>query len=304
MKRVFVLNPKAGGGAVGHKLHDLETFFRHRTGSFEAVLCDGREDTMQKTRAALVAGAQQIVAVGGDGTMNAVANGFFDGGAAVRPEACLAVARIGTGSDYYRTLCGQRSIDWRDVVLDGNQRRVDVAVIRALDDPQARPIYFLNLAGFGLSARVVAGKERMPRWLPRSLCYLLPTLASYLSVRPWPVRLEIDGEQIEREALSVVVGKGIYAGGGMRFGGGVELDDGLLEITVFQPMSLLGMLAKTPRLYRGDFEGEEKIEKRKARRVVLRARPPLPVECDGELIGSGDVEVTILPQAIRVCVPG
>jgi diacylglycerol kinase family enzyme len=72
---------------------------------------------------------------------------------------------------------------------------------------------------------------------------------------------------------------------------------------VFQPMSLLGMLAKTPRLYRGDFEGEEKIEKRRARRVVLCARPPLPAECDGELIGSGDVEVTVLPQAIWVCVP-
>ncbi len=303
MKRVFVLNPAAGGGALGRKLRGLETYFRDRTGSFEALLCDGREDTIKKTRAALVAGAKQIVAVGGDGTMNAVANGFFDAGALVRPDASLAVGCIGTGSDYYRMICGQGPVDWRDVVLNGNSRRVDVALIRRLDDAQALPIYFLNLAGFGLSAQVVARKERMPRWLPRSLCYVLPTLASYFRARPWQARVELDCQQFQREVLSVVVGKGIYAGGGMRFGGAVELDDGLLEVTVFQPMSLLTLLAKTPRLYRGDFAGETKIAKYKARRVVLHASPPLPAECDGELIGSGEFEVTLLPRAIQICVP-
>jgi YegS/Rv2252/BmrU family lipid kinase len=303
MKRVFVLNPHAGGGALDRQLRGLETYFLDRTGSFEALLCDSREDTIRKTSAALAAGATQIVAVGGDGTMNAVANGFFHAGDPTRSDATLAVGCIGTGSDYYRMICGQGLVDWRDVVLSGNSRRVDVAVIRRLDDAQARPVYFLNLAGFGLSAQVVARKERMPRWLPRSLCYVLPTLASYFSVRPWQTHIEIDCQQFQREVLSVVVGKGIYAGGGMRFGGAVELDDGLLEITVFQPMSLLALLAKTPRLYRGDFAGENKITKHKAQRVVLRARPSLPAECDGELIGSGDFEVTLIPRALPVCTP-
>ncbi len=304
MKRVFILNTTAGGGKWARKLGDLDSFFRRRTGSFEAVRCGGREDAVRETRAALTAGACQVVAVGGDGTANAVANGFFEGGAAVRPEASLAVAGVGTGSDYFRALCGPGPVDWREVVLNGHRRQIDLAVVRAADDPQARPIYFLNLAGFGLSARVVARKERMPRWLPRSLRYLLPTLASYPGARPWRVRLEVDGAAIEREALSVVVGKGVYAGGGMRFGGAVELDDGLLGITVFRPMSLLRMLVRTPGLYRGNLEGDGGIERRRARRVVLRARPPLPAECDGELIGSGDAEVTILPRSISVCVPG
>jgi diacylglycerol kinase family enzyme len=302
-RREACLHPQYHGRRreMGPQARRRESFFRSRIDSFEAVRCGGREDAIRKTRTALTAGACQVVAVGGDGTANAVANGFFEGGATVRPEASLAVAGVGTGSDYLRALCGPRPVDWREVVLNGHRWRVDLAVVRAADDPQARPIYFLNLAGFGLSARVVARKERIPRWLQRSLRYRLPTLASCPGARPWRVRVEVDGAPIEREVSSVVVGKGVYAGSGMRFGGGVELDDGLLGITVFRPMSLLRMLVRTSRLYRGDLEGDGGIERRRARRVVLRGRPPLPAEGDGELIGSGDVAVTILPRSISVC---
>lgn len=304
MNRVFIVNPRAGGGRSLRWLEQLEAYFRQRSGSFQAAVCRSGEETSLRTREALDAGAEQIVSVGGDGTMNAVLQGFFRDERPVRPEASLAVARVGTGSDYFRTVVGNTRRDWREIVLAPELRAVDVGVVRHLTQEPPATRFFLNMVGFGLSAQVVERKERLPGWLPRSLCYLVPTLASYLSARPWRVTLELDDRPIERELLSLIVGKGIFAGGGMRFGGNVALDDGWLEVTLFQPLPLAKLLLKTPRLYRGDFEGEPSIEKFRARQVRFTATPAIPCECDGDLLGSGDATITLLPQALRVAFPG
>ncbi|MBX7164713.1 MAG: hypothetical protein K1X74_00070 [Pirellulales bacterium] len=303
MKRVFMLNPQAGGGAAQRRLAELEAWFRQRTGTFDAELCLGRDDTIRRTREALRAGADQIIAVGGDGTVNAVANGFFADGQAIRPEAVLAVARVGTGSDFFRTISGTRPIDWREIVLEGLPRAVDIGLSRRLDPAAPCPRYFVNIASFGMSAEIVADKERLPRWLPRSLCYLVPTITNCFKGHTWNVRLELDGKLLERRTVTLMAGKGVYAGGGMRFGGLVAPDDGWFEVTVFGPMPVARMLLKTPKLYRGDFEGEPAIEKLRARRVVLRAEPQLPSECDGELFGTADWELELLPRALRVSWP-
>ncbi len=303
MKRVFVVNPRAGGGARRRWLEDLQRYFHRHGAEFEALLCRSREETIDRTRQALETGAEQVVAVGGDGTMNAVLQGFFADERLVRPEASLAVARVGTGSDYFRTVSGNRRLDWRQIVLDPRLQPVDVGVFRRPERPQDGPRYFLNMTGFGLSADVVERKERLPRWLPRSLCYLVPTLASYLSVRPWRVRIWLDDELLERELLSLIVSKGIYAGGGMRFGGQVALDDGWLEVTVFRPLSLAKLLLKTPKLYRGDYAGEPSIEKFQARRVRIECLTTIAAESDGELVGTGSTEVALVPRSLQVCFP-
>jgi diacylglycerol kinase (ATP) len=303
MKRVFVVNPKAGSGIGPRRLQRLETFFRRRGGSFDVVLTSSREDVVARTRELLRAGAGQIVAVGGDGTLNAVANGFFDHGRPVRPDASLAVARMGSGSDYFRGLADNGKCDWREIVLNPVVRPVDVAVVRRLGDSLAEPRYFLNLMGFGMSADVVRRKDRLPPWLPRSLRYLLPTLPNLFRARVARFSIVADETSLDCDAVAVFVAKGTYAGGGMRFGGGVTLDDGHLDITMVRPMSPWSMLIKTPKLYSGNFANDPAIEKLRASRLRIESDPPLPAECDGELHGSTGVEITILPRAIQVCFP-
>ena len=68
MKRVFLINRKAGSGISGRTIEQLEEYFRARDGSFDALLSEGREAAIRQTRSALAGGAEQIVAIGGDGT--------------------------------------------------------------------------------------------------------------------------------------------------------------------------------------------------------------------------------------------
>jgi diacylglycerol kinase (ATP) len=301
VKRVFVINPKAGRGLSPRRLEQLESYFRRRGSTFEAVISRSRQDVIDRTREALRQGVEQIIAVGGDGTVNAVANGFFEEDELVRPEACLAVAKAGSGSDYFRGLTQAGRHDWRDIVLEPVLRTVDAARFESTDCQG--PLYFLNMATFGMSAEVVRQKALLSPLWPKSLRYLLPTVRGLFTARESRVRLTLDGRVFEREAFCIMVAKGAYSGGGMRFGSQVALDDGRFEVTLFRPMPVWKMLVKTPKLYSGQLDNEPTIEKLSGSRIEIEAAPLLLAEVDGDVIGRSAVTMTVLPRRIPVCFP-
>jgi YegS/Rv2252/BmrU family lipid kinase len=303
VKRIFVINPKAGAGLGQRALTRLESYFRHRGSSFEAVISRSREDIVQRTREALRAGAEQIIAVGGDGTVNAVVNGFFENGALVRPTACLAVAQAGSGSDYFRGLTNAARHDWRDIVLRPAVRPVDVARLETVVHAGVNQLYFINMATFGMSAEVVRRKASMSPLWPKTLRYLLPTVRGLFSARASRVRVTVDGTVLERDAFCIIVAKGAYSGGGMRFGSRVALDDGRFEVTLFRPMPAWKMLIKTPKLYSGNLHDEPTVEKLSGSQIRIEADPPFLAEVDGDVIGDAAVSMTVLPQVIPVCFP-
>jgi diacylglycerol kinase (ATP) len=302
MKRLFVINPNAGGGMSPRAIARLEHYFRHKANSFDAVVSQSREDVIHQTRQALRQGIEQIVAVGGDGTVNAVANGFFERDELVHPAACLAVAKAGSGSDYFRGLTKSVRHDWREIVLNPSVRRVDVAQMQVAG--RQEPLYFVNMATFGMSAEVCRRKAMMSKRWPKSLRYLLPTLRGLFRAPLSKVRITADGQSHERNAICIMVAKGAYSGGGMLFGKSVALDDGRFEVTLFRPLPVWKMLIKTPKLYSGELDNEPTIEKLTAARVEIEAIPPLLTEADGDVIGNASVAMTVIPRRIPVCFPG
>jgi len=303
VKRVFLINRKAGSGISGRAIERLEEYFLARDGSFDALQSESREAAIRQTRGALASGAEQIVAVGGDGTANAALNGFFDDEKLINPQACLAVARAGSGSDYFRGLTNGVRRDWREIVLRPMVRSVDIGRLEPLAGAAIEPLYFLNMATLGFAADVVRRKSLMSVHWPRTLRYLLPTLSGLLRVNPARVRIRLDGRDVERESFCLIVAKGAYSGGGMKFGRRVTLDDGRFELTLFRPMPAWKMIVKTPKLYSGDLEAEPTVEKLGATVVEIDADPPFLVECDGDVIGAAPVRLRVLPKAVRVCFP-
>jgi len=303
VKRVFLINRKSGSGISRRAVERLEDYFRAHDGSFDALIPGNREEAIRETRSALARGAEQIVAVGGDGTANAALNAFFDDGKLVNPQACLAVAQAGSGSDYFRSLSSGVRRDWRKSVLEPTLRRVDIGRLEPLSGTSIQPLYFLNMATLGFAAEVVRRKARMSPLWPTAARYLLPTLSGLWQIRPSRVRIRSEGGEMERESYCLVVAKGAYSGGGMKFGSEVALDDGRFEVTLFRPMPAWKMILKTPKLYSGNLHTEPTIEKLRASVVEVGADPPFLVECDGDVIGTGAVRLRVLPHAVAVCFP-
>src|SRR5439155_6178449 len=126
-RTVVVVNPKSQGGRLGKRWAELaETI--GRAFPFEPVMTAGPGDATKLAREALRGGAQRIVAIGGDGTINEVVNGFFDEtGAAIAPDASFGLIPFGTGGDFRRTMgIPKEFADAVAVIAANHRRKIDV----------------------------------------------------------------------------------------------------------------------------------------------------------------------------------
>src|SRR3990170_186845 len=95
---LMVVNPRSQNGALGRQWGDVARTLRRELGSFEEAMTEGPGDATRLTRDALRGGCGLVVAVGGDGTLHEVANGFFDdAGAPLAPAAALRLVPSGPG---------------------------------------------------------------------------------------------------------------------------------------------------------------------------------------------------------------
>src|SRR5690349_3585218 len=103
MKTFFVVNPQSANGQTGRKWAELSARLASVLGSFGHAFTARPMDAAAHAAKALDEGYECVVAVGGDGTINEVVNGFFRDGKAIRSDAVLGVLPRGTGGDFKRS---------------------------------------------------------------------------------------------------------------------------------------------------------------------------------------------------------
>lgn len=300
MKRKLILNPKAGSGRAARGLARLRGKLEAMGEKVDLVFPESRESAIEETRRALQAGYDQLIVMGGDGTLNAVANGFFESGKLLNPQACILPAPSGTGNDYAQAVLGETP--WLDLVERSRPVPVDVGVIEGLDGKDS-PRLFLNIGSLGMSADVVLKQRSLPRLLPGIAAYALPTLHSVCSFSPLSMTVRLDGQEIRDRFLNVFFAKGETVGGGMRLGGHVGWDDGELDVTLVHGMGLRERLGRLHKLRTGEFQSDPRFTKTRARVVEILTEAPLPVEFDGEILGAAPIRVTVRSRAVPICFP-
>lgn len=290
MKIQFLANPAAASGRVGRRLPALRALLERRFGRCDLEVASSWEDLRIGARRAADEGADVVVALGGDGTVNAVVNGLAE-----TPTA-LAVAPLGTGSDYFRGYAAGHS--WLDVLEHGRRRDVDLGELITSEGRR----FFANMATAGLAADVVRRRHSVPAWVPGMLAYGIPALGAVLTLRSRALEIDVDGERLDGRYVAAFLAKGTFAGGGMRLGAGAQLDDGRLSFTAVRADGVFRSLRRFPRLYGGRFD-DPLFVTRSARRVKLGAAESWPVECDGELRGDAPLEASVRCKALRLLVP-
>lgn len=303
MKYKFIINLNTDNGIRFQDLGKFKELFHRLIGSFDYALPTSHKDAVEITRSFLRDGADRIVAVGGDGTINSVANGFFENGKAINPSAALVVARGGSGWDYYRSVTrGHKLKSWTDMVAHHAPRPVDVGLV-SFENPAFESRYFINMASAGMVADVVRMKEHTARFLHSKLRYLLAALYCLFKSKPVEMEIITDTQRLTVNALAVTVSKGGFAGGGMRFGLDVALDDGQFEITVIQMSSPPALALKFGKIFTGNYAHEKEILKLKSSAVSIRSAGNMPCEFDGEIYGRTNLSMSVVPKALNVCFP-
>jgi YegS/Rv2252/BmrU family lipid kinase len=298
----FLVNPASDNGKTGKLWPELA----HRASESglvgEALLSERPGQLAELTVRAGEGGAEVVVAVGGDGTVNEVVNGMFDGnGRTVADEPVLGVVAAGSGCDFIRTfgLPGDASRACLHLTGD-NTYPLDVGKITYTTVSGGRDVrYFANVAEAGLFAAVAARAERMSPHLGGSK-YFFGFWATLPRFRLATVRVQADGKTYEGPAFAVVAANAQYNGGGMKISPRSYPGDGVLDVLVFKgPRS--DAFTMIPKVYRGEHLPHDHVEEfRVKERLVVEAERPLPIEADGEVLGNTPATFEVLSQVIRM----
>jgi YegS/Rv2252/BmrU family lipid kinase len=302
-----ILNPRAAAAPGGRRREPLERAVRAVVRDVEFVDTRGPGDATVRAREALERGAEMIVAVGGDGTYSETVNGFFDAeGAAVNPEAVLAVLPGGTGGDFRKTLgYGRDPLEMVALLGDRAVRAIDAGRLTyTAEDGSAAVRHFLNIASFGLSGEVDRRVNRSSKALGGFLSFGSATLGALVGFRPQGVRLRIDGRPEAVRRISVVaVANGRFFGGGMQIAPEARIDDGLFDVVTLEGLGMGDFLLKGHRVYAGTHLGLAGVICEPARRVEaepLDPDEPVLLDVDGEAPGRLPATFEILPGALRL----
>jgi YegS/Rv2252/BmrU family lipid kinase len=214
--------------------------------------------------------------------------------------AVLGVVAAGSGCDFIRTfgLPGDASRAGQHLVGD-NTYPLDLGRVTFATEDGSASRAFANVAEAGLGAAVAARAERLPPRLGQAK-YFLGFWLTLPRFKLAEVRVRADRKTYEGPAYLVVVGNAQYNGGGMKVSPRSYPGDGVLDVLVFKgPKS--DAFTMIPKVYRGEHVPHDHIEEfRVKEELVIESDRPLPIEADGEVLGTTPATFQVLAQPIRV----
>ncbi|HEY8730706.1 MAG TPA: diacylglycerol kinase family protein [Candidatus Limnocylindria bacterium] len=284
---IAILNPEAGHGRGRKLAATLAQIFRDAGMPIEVLVTPAPAEAARLAAEAADDGYATVIAAGGDGTANEVANGL------VGTTTALALYPLGTGNDLARGLGYPKRL--RDVpgFLASARRRV-------IDVGELNGRVFVNVAGVGIDGVVAEGVKGSSRYVGSTLGYFAGALGAIAIYRPMPMRITIDGDPREGRHLIVVASNGRYFGGGMQPAPRSALDDGWLDLTVASDLGKLATLSALARLYRGTHHNGTTIQAIRARTVDISLDRRAAIEIDGEVVHASEVAIKIRPGALAV----
>jgi YegS/Rv2252/BmrU family lipid kinase len=235
-----------------------------------------------------------FVVVGGDGTINEVVNGSANAEVALLPS--------GTGEDFGRTHgIPTKFDDAVRVALEGTTRTVDLGWVECAGGGSR---FFANVASAGMSGAVARRANAMTKALGGRVTFFYALTREFLAWQNTRVTVELD-EGVRREGLmhDVIVANGRYHGGGMKLAPDARQDDGVFDVVSIGDVTKLDFLTTAPKLYSGRYLSHPKVELLRSSTVAIDAPEPLPLEVDGEPIGSTPARFKVVPAALRLRVP-
>lgn len=292
---IAIVNPRAGKGGPVYLPQGVEILRTEASGH-----------ATELARDAVKRGMKTIIAVGGDGTINEIVNGFFENEQPLPTDAAIAVIPHGTGSDFSRIL--NLPLDRKlaaTVIQSGQKRLIDVMKVRYIAPNGMKTVrYAVNVTSFGLGGAVADRVNRSVKPFGAFFAFLSATLRTALTFSGKPVTLHLDDSKTMNVRITnVAAGNGQYHGAGMWICPGSVIDDGLLDVTVVRHLRLHQLIRNIPILYNGGICGHPKVESYRVKKLRAESTQKVLLEIDGEPLGCLPVEISVVPNAIRVFFP-
>jgi diacylglycerol kinase (ATP) len=304
MQKVWkvIINPQAGGNTDSSIWERILQELREAEINFEFEVSKYYRHIIEIVERSVNDGFRRFIIIGGDGSLNEVANGIYSQTSVEPNEITAAHISLGTGNDWHKTHnlpTGSKLMI--EKIKAGYTSVQDVGVVKYQENNETRTNYFVNVAGMGFDAFVVMNTAQKKGKKTRSrFSYLYSLFRSLMRYTCVKSNIIVNGREVFNNYLfSFNVGIGKYNGGGMMQGPDAIPDDGLLDITIFRKKSKIKVLANVKGLYDGSFKTLKEVSQYKGQEVKIDSEYPICLECDGEMLGHTPATFTIIASGFR-----
>lgn len=303
---LFIVNPASGGGRSGRDWAAIERWLPSTGLLFETAMTTRPMEAAAIAERAVRESRPVVVAVGGDGTLNEVLNGFFHNGAPIPTTSRMAMLPLGTGGDFRRTL--NIPLDHAaavHVIQSGIPRRLDAGCVTfQAHDGSTAVRHFINIADAGLGGEVVHSVNSGKKLLGSATF----TLTSFMALMRWknkPMSVVVDGTTHNIKAQQVVVANCQYFGGGMRMAPTASPTDGVFDVILVGNAGKLETIRGLGTIRTGAHleEHNPNIEFLYGKRISVSSPERVRIDLDGEDPGTLPALFEIQPSAIEFISP-
>ena len=298
-----IVNPTSGNGSGKKNWATIQNLLNQNGFTIKYEFTKYHGHSVPLVQNAIKNGYHHFISVGGDGTLHNIINGIMTQSHMLSTKVKVGVIPIGTGNDWVKNYNISKKMESAiKVIKDGFTLSQDIGRIN-FTGYKRLPIYFLNAAGVGFDGFVVSNVERYKRF--GVFTYLIGALKGLFYFNNFQSRISFNSETIETETFMITIGICKFSGGGMQLTRDSNSIDGVFDISIAKDFSKLDVIRNLANLFNGQITKHKKVISFKTDTIMIHVddeNPPY-IQADGELIGVGNFEATVIPEAISFFIP-
>lgn len=292
MKIKVILNPYANRWRAGSRVDEVRAAFTAVGLTPDIVQTTRPQEGIVLAETAVTEGYDVVVAAGGDGTLNEVANGVLRA-AGSGPTVPFGILPIGTANDFSDMVGLPRDLAQAvQIIAAGKTRQIDAGRIN--------DHFFINNCAVAMEPMITLENIRMKR-LSGEIRYVVALLKGLIKLKAWQMQVQWDGGGYDGPTYLLSVCNGPRTGG-FYMAPNAAVDDGLFDF-VFAPqvpkLTVISILAK---LFRKTHIFHPQVVYGRTTHITLTSQPGTPIHADGEIIAEAatHVEYEILPGKLTL----
>ncbi len=302
-KTRVIVNPESSKGETRKRWSQIKEALKSFIREFRFEFTEKPLQATEITRESIKEGYEFIVGVGGDGTINEIANGFFENENIMNQDATMGIIPSGTGNDFVKSLKIPKKIKEAIKYLkEGNVLKIDVGKVKFIDHNGLETTrFFLNVADFGIGGEVVRRVNKKELSKRGKWAYWKALFESAVKFRGCRVKVFVGEKEITKNFFIGAIANGRIFGGNMLIAPNASLEDGFFDIVLVENISFMELLKNGIRLIRGTHLTHPKVQF--FREKVIKAFPEeenVLIELDGEQPGYLPAVFETVPAILKV----
>ena len=291
----LIANPGAGKPEESSKQLEMAARYLQAHGiQVNVALAKPKEEATPLARQAVKEGYDMVIAMGGDGTLEAVLRGM------VGRKTPMGIIPTGTQNNIAKSLGIPTDMEEAcSLIASQHVRKLDVGRVKVKN---GKKLFFFELTAIGLVAALYPKANKLA---DGQLSKLKDVALTLLHQEPEPVvYLTLDDEsKIKVKTMLVVVSNAPMFGANFLVAPDASVKDGLLDISVYPEFSKTELLAYYAQIRSEGFSANEKVQRYRASKIEIKTEPKMDVMADGVMLGKGKVEIKSKPASVWMITP-